>query len=83
MGPVALGTARPLGRKWGHMELQAVETVVRRLFSDDEFRTAATLDADTALAEYNLGSDERAALMSLCDQLSREDARARPQIFWY
>ena len=65
------------------MELETVETVVRRLFSDDEFRSAATLNASAALAEYDLGTDERAALMSLCDQLSREDARARPHIFWY
>jgi hypothetical protein len=52
------------------MNLHAIETVVRRLFSDAEFRAAALADPSTALAEYRLEAAERQALTKLCLQLA-------------
>jgi hypothetical protein len=51
------------------MNLQAIETVVRRLFADAEFRAAALADPSKALEEYRLAADERAALTKLCLQM--------------
>lgn len=51
------------------MNLHAIETVVRRLFADAEFRAAALADPAAALAEYRLAADEQAALTKLCLQL--------------
>ena len=51
------------------MNLQAVEIVVRRLFTDADFRTQAIADPATALAEYRLAAEERVALTKLCGQL--------------
>ena len=44
------------------MNLQAIEVVVRRLFSDAEFRAAAIADPATALAEYRLAAEECSVL---------------------
>ena len=52
------------------MNLHAIETVVRRLFSDAEFRAAALADPSTALAEYRLEAAERQALTKLCLQMA-------------
>lgn len=52
------------------MDLHAIETVVRRLFGDAEFRAAALADPSTALAEYRLEAAERQALTKLCLQLA-------------
>ncbi len=52
------------------MNLHAIETVVRRLFSDAEFRAAALADPSIALAEYHLEAAERQALTKLCLQLA-------------
>lgn len=52
------------------MDLCTVETVVRRLFTDAEFRARAMEDASEALSEYRLGSAEHAALSKLCLQLA-------------
>lgn len=52
------------------MNIQAIETVVRRLFSDVPFRTEALADPTTALAEYRLAASERQALTKLCLQLN-------------
>lgn len=52
------------------MNLQAIETIVRRLFSDAEFRAQAIADPATALAEYRLAADEQRALTKLCVQLA-------------
>ena len=52
------------------MDLHAIETIVRRLFSDAEFRAAALADPSTALAEYRLEAAERQALTKLCLQLA-------------
>ncbi len=52
------------------MNLQAIETVVRRLFSDAEFRSQAIADPSAALAEYRLAASEQAALTKLCVQMA-------------
>ena len=52
------------------MNLHAIETVVRRLFSDAEFRALAIADSSAALAEYRLAAAEQAALSKLCVQMS-------------
>ena len=52
------------------MNLHAIETVVRRLFSDAEFRAAALADPSIALAEYHLEAAERQVLTKLCLQLA-------------
>ena len=52
------------------MNLHAIETVVRRLFSDAKFRASAITDPSAALAEYRLAAAERAALTKLCVQLA-------------
>jgi protein-L-isoaspartate O-methyltransferase len=52
------------------MNMQAIETVVRRLFSDAAFRARAIADPATALAEYRLASSEQQALTKLCLQLN-------------
>jgi hypothetical protein len=51
------------------MNVLAIEAVVRRLFSDAEFRTRAIADPSAALAEYHLATAERAALSKLCVQM--------------
>jgi hypothetical protein len=52
------------------MNLHAIETVVRRLFSDAEFRTQAIADPSAALEEYHLAAAERTALTKLCVQMA-------------
>ena len=52
------------------MNLHAIETVVRRLFSDVEFRASAIADPSAALAEYRLAAAEQAALTKLCVQMA-------------
>jgi hypothetical protein len=52
------------------VELQNVEAVVRRLFSDAEFRATAIASPSTALAAYELQSDEQVALTKLSAQLA-------------
>jgi hypothetical protein len=52
------------------MNLHAIETVVRRLFSDAEFRARAIVEPSAALAEYRLAAAERTALTRLCVQLA-------------
>ncbi|MBI2955529.1 MAG: hypothetical protein HYY30_14535 [Chloroflexi bacterium] len=43
-----------------------VEAIVRRLFSDGEFREAAIKDASAALEQYELSEVERRSLSRLC-----------------
>ncbi len=67
------------------MNMQAIETVVRRLFSDAAFR-ASTIADPAALAEYRLAASEQQALTTLCLQLnaggtSTED-KVRAGIWW-
>ncbi len=66
------------------MELQVVEAVVRRLFSDPEFRARAVASPEATLAEYELGADERVAVTKLCGQLADgEGIGATPQSAWF
>jgi hypothetical protein len=65
------------------VELETIEAVVRRLFTDEEFRAAATADSAAALSEYDLGTNERAALASLCERLSPNDGLVGANIFWF
>jgi hypothetical protein len=65
------------------MNLHAIETVVRRLFSDVEFRASAIADPSAALAEYRLAAAEQAALTKLCVQLaSGVSVSDKTQLFW-
>jgi hypothetical protein len=52
------------------MNMQAIEAVVRRLFSDAAFRAEAIAEPVTALAEYRLAGSEQRALTTLCLQLN-------------
>ncbi|MDP9373685.1 MAG: hypothetical protein M3Q65_14780 [Chloroflexota bacterium] len=52
------------------MNLQAIEAIVRRLFSDADFRARAIAEPAAALAEYRLAAEEQAALTKLCAQLA-------------
>lgn len=66
------------------MDLQNVEAVVRRLFSDAEFRAMAIASPSTAFASYGLRSDEHQALTKLCVQLANgENVGASPQGLWF
>lgn len=68
------------------MDLRTVETVVRRLFTDAEFRARAIEDSAAALSEYRLGAAEHAALSKLCLQLASgpkfNAAPVKPMGFW-
>jgi hypothetical protein len=66
------------------MNLQVIEAVVRRLFSDAEFRARAIADPSVALAEYRLAADDQRALTKLCVQLAANGpAPTGPQSFWW
>jgi len=52
------------------MNLQAIDTIVRRLFSDTDFRSQAIADPAAALAEYRLAAAEQQALTKLCVRLA-------------
>lgn len=55
------------------MELQSLETVVRRLVSDADFRAVAMANPDAALSEFDLGADAQAAVLKLCGQIADDD----------
>jgi hypothetical protein len=66
------------------MNLYAIETVVRRLFSDAEFRARATVNPSAALEEYHLAADERTALTKLCVQLAADGSvSTKQQLAWW
>jgi hypothetical protein len=66
------------------MNLHAIETVVRRLFSDAEFRARAIADSSAALEEYRLAATERTALTKLCVQLAADGSvGSKQQAFWW
>ncbi len=67
------------------MNLQAIEVIVRRLFSDADFRARAIAEPAAALAEYRLAAEERAALTKLCAQLAAGPQGAQASIVtpWY
>ena len=52
------------------MNLHEIESVVRRLVNDAEFRAQVIADPSAALAEYRLAAAERAALAKLCVQMT-------------
>jgi len=52
------------------MNLQAIDMIVRRLFSDADFRAQAIADPAAALAEYRLAAAEQQALTKLCIRLA-------------
>ena len=52
------------------MNMQAIETIVRRLFSDADFRARAIAEPSAALAEYRLAATEQQALTKLCVRLA-------------
>lgn len=52
------------------MNLNAIETVVRRLFSDAAFRAQAIADPSAALEGYGLAAAEQDALTKLCVQMA-------------
>jgi len=66
------------------MDLQNVEAVVRRLFSDSEFRAAAIASPSTAMAEFDLASDQKVALGRLCESLKGDESLGViPDKFWF
>jgi hypothetical protein len=65
------------------MNLHAIETVVRRLFSDAEFRARAIADPSAALEEYHLAAAERTALTKLCVQLAADGSVGSKQQLWW
>jgi hypothetical protein len=65
------------------MELQNIEAAVRRLFSDDEFRSTAIANPEAAFAAFDLRSDEQEVLTKLCARVANgEDAGAITMGFW-
>lgn len=67
------------------MNTQTIETVVRRLFSDADFRAQATTDPTTALSGYRLAATEQQALTRLCTQLTSNGqlAATTQSNFWW
>lgn len=68
------------------MNMQVIETVVRRLFSDAAFRAQAIADPATALTDYRLAVTERQALTKLCLQLNSGGTRIEDKVtygWWY
>jgi hypothetical protein len=65
------------------MELQNIEAAVRRLFSDDEFRSTAIANPEAAFAAFDLRGEQREALSKLCTQLANgEEVGAIPMGWW-
>ncbi len=50
-----------------------METVVRRLVSDAEFRAVAMANPESALAEFDLGADAQAAVSKLSGQIADDN----------
>lgn len=66
------------------MNLPAIEIVVRRLFSDAEFRARAIADPQAALAEYRLAAAEQQALTKLCLRLADGTTSTGPKVgYWW
>ncbi|MGN6562162.1 MAG: hypothetical protein ACTHMU_05820, partial [Thermomicrobiales bacterium] len=60
------------------------EIIVRRLFTDAEFRGRALAEPGTALAEYRLAAEEQIALIRLCAQLAGGGLRIPgPSVVWW
>ncbi len=68
------------------MNMQAIETVVRRLFSDAAFRAQAITDPAASLSEYRLAASEQQALTRLCLQLNASGTSTEDKVnasFWW
>ena len=66
------------------MNLQAIDMIVRRLFSDTDFRSQAIADPAKALAEYRLAAAEHQALTKLCMRLADGQlAMTGPKVGWW
>ncbi len=66
------------------MELQTLETVVQRLFSDADFRSRALANTGEAFADYELDADQLTALGSLCERLDGEQGLGvSPKRMWF
>ena len=65
------------------MNLHTLETVVRRLYADPEFRKLVVSDPREALGEYRLAEEERVAVAKLSLQLAGGPRfYAKPAGFW-
>ncbi|HUY99866.1 MAG TPA: hypothetical protein VMU89_05915 [Thermomicrobiaceae bacterium] len=65
------------------MNLHTLETVVRRLYADAEFRKAVVSDPVGALSEYRLVEAERVAVTKLSVQMAGGPSfYAKPAGFW-
>lgn len=63
-----------------------LKTVVRRLFTDSQFKEDAQTSPDLAFAQYSLEADERKALKSLMGRFHQENALSGdvgPKSFWF
>jgi hypothetical protein len=78
--PPYLARRRP-GMEGTDMNLQAIETVVRRLFSDAEFRAQVIAEPAAVLDEYRLADSERDVLIRLCDHLASGETVTGKQRF--
>jgi hypothetical protein len=66
------------------VDLQNIEAAVRRLFSDNEFRSTAIANPEAAFAAFDLRSDEREVLTKLCTRLANgEEVGAGPMGLWF
>ncbi len=65
------------------MNLTAIEIVVRRIFSDAEFRARALANPTTALAEYQLAAAEQQALTKLCLRMADGQNAVVPNFYWW
>lgn len=65
------------------MNLRALESIVRRLYADAEFRRQVVTDPTEALSEYRLAEEERVAVTRLSVQLAGGPRfYAKPAGFW-
>lgn len=66
------------------MNLQTIETIVRRLFTDTAFRSRAIADPSVALVGYHLAAGEQVALTKLCVRLAHGTHFGdEPELWWW
>ena len=58
------------------MSSEAVQAVLERTLTDPAFRARLFAQPETALAEYEMTSDERGALRELCVDASQAESAA-------
>lgn len=65
------------------MNLDQLQHIVRRLFTDAEFRAQAIADPGKALSAYHLTAEEHVALGKLCARMADgPSGQVRPQGIW-